>query len=175
MTVDADILKRMKDVEQAVLELDESVRAAAFGMMKEYILGGSREPRGPLVGPTDAPTDRGDNSDGGDGDIATFFSGREIKKPADGVYAAAGYLYSQYGSAPFTTKHIQELADQVGLTVPGRVDMTLRQAQRNKKALFRASRKGDWKPTTTGELVLKEMFGIKKGRKVRPAESEGDA
>jgi hypothetical protein len=175
VTVDRAILKRMQGVEQAVLELDESVRGAAFFMMKEYILGEAREARALSVGRDDAPSDPADDSDGVDEDIVTFFSGREIKKPAAAVYAATGYLYSQYGSVPFTTKDIQDLADQVGLTVPGRIDRTLRTAQRNNKAVFRASKSGDWKVTTTGELVLKEMFGIEKGRKKRPVDHDGDA
>jgi hypothetical protein len=173
--VDSGVVKRMKEVEQAVLDLDESVRGAAFAMMESYILGEPRKSGIFSVGRSDAPGDSGEDFDGEDEAIATFFSSREIKKPADAVYAAAGYLYSQYGSAPFTTKDIQDLADQVGLTVPGRIDMTLRNARKNKKSLFHASKSGDWKPTTTGELVLKETFGIKKGRKRRPVEDEGDA
>jgi hypothetical protein len=173
MTVDRDILKRMKEVEQTVLELHESVRGAAFAMMEGYVLGEARVSGAPFVGPTEAMRD-GDLL-GDDEDIASFFSGREIEKPADAVYAAAGYLYSQYGSAPFTTDDIKDVADQVGLTVPGRIDMTLRNARRNKKALFRASKSGQWAPTTTGELMLKETFDIKKGRKKRAANGEGDA
>ena len=38
--MDADIKKRMKEVEQAVIDLDASVRGAAFTMMQDYILNG---------------------------------------------------------------------------------------------------------------------------------------
>jgi hypothetical protein len=38
--MDAGIKKRMKEVEQAVLDLDESVRGPAFTVMREYILSG---------------------------------------------------------------------------------------------------------------------------------------
>lgn len=40
--MNANILKRMKEVEKSVLDLDESVRGAAFLVMQDYILGGSR-------------------------------------------------------------------------------------------------------------------------------------
>jgi hypothetical protein len=39
--VDDAIVKRMKEVEKAVLQLDESVRSAAFTVMKNYILTGN--------------------------------------------------------------------------------------------------------------------------------------
>jgi hypothetical protein len=172
--MDENILKRMKEVEQAVLGLHESVRGPAFAMMESYILGESRR-RPKIRAEPDGSADPGSESsdDMVDDDVEAFFAGREVKKPADAVYAIAGYFFSQYGSAPFTTQHVQDLADQVGLTVPDRIDMTLRNAGRNKKKLFR-TKDDAWTPTTTGEEVLKEKFEVKKGRKKRPAEAEDD-
>lgn len=172
--MDDSILKRMKEVEQAVLDLDESVRGAAFSMMEDYILGGAA--RTPKAGSkTEQPPgpDTGAADDGADDDVTSFFAEREIDKPAEAVYAIAGYFFSQYGSAAFTVEDVRALADRVGLTVPDRPDNTLRNGARNKKSLFRA-KDGGWMPTTMGELVLKEKFTIKKGSKKRPVAADGD-
>lgn len=172
--MDDEIAKRMKEVESVVLTLDESVRGAAFTMMESYILTGqNRKQRVPADVSEDLTNAVGREEDvqEEDDDVAAFFNDREIQKPAEAVYAVAAYFYSQYGSAPFTTKDVQDIADQVGLTVPDRLDNTLRNAGSNKKSVFK-TKGGGWIPTTTGELVLKEKFDVKKGRKKRTADAD---
>lgn len=44
--MDSEIVKRMQEVEKAVLQLDESVRGAAFEVMADYILNGDAETGG---------------------------------------------------------------------------------------------------------------------------------
>lgn len=172
--MDENILRRMKEVEEAVLDLDESVRGAAFSMMERYILGDSAGPKTPERIGASGPggSDRGDGGNDVVDGVEAFFADREITKPADAAYAIAGYFFSQYGSAPFTMEDVQELADQVGLTLPDRPDNTFRNATKSKKSLFRL-KDGAWTTTTMGELVLKETFGIKRGRKKRPVEDDG--
>ena len=170
--MDENILKRMKEVEQAVLDLDESVRGVAFAMMEPYILGDVARSDTLVRGKTVDSSDSRGNDDGDS--VEAFFAERDITKPADAVFAIAGYWYSQYGSAPFTMENIQELADQVGLTLPDRPDNTFRNATKSKKSLFRV-KDGAWTTTTMGELVLKEKFDIKKGRKRRPVEVDDES
>jgi hypothetical protein len=170
--VDGDILTRMKEFEKAVLDLDESIRGAAFTMMEGYILGGVTPQQPRQAGLVEPGRPQSDHEPGNEA-VEAFFAKGEITKPADAVYAIAGYLFSQYGSAPFTIDDVRELAQQVGLTLPDRPDNTLRNAKKNKKSLFRL--KGDgWVTTASGELVLKEKFDIKKGRKKRPVPDDGN-
>jgi hypothetical protein len=147
----------MKEVEESVLELDGSVRAVAFGMMSSYILAGQEF--GPPPSPAGLPDVEGVS-------LEEFFSQREIKKPADAVFAIAAYLYQEYGTEPLSPDEINELADRVGLTVPRRPDMTLK-STRNGKPLFRAAGRGMYVPTVYGESWLKETFQVSKGRKKR--------
>jgi len=168
--MDKNVLKRMKEVEQAVHSLEESVRGAAFSMMKDYILVGADRPAMDRTTPKRTSQDDAGN-DGAGRDVESFFADKEIEKPADAVYAIAAFFYSQYGAAPFTVQNVQDLADQVGLTVPGRIDMTLRNARTKKRKLFQP-KGGAWEITTMGEIMLKEKFDVKKGRRKRPVEAD---
>jgi hypothetical protein len=175
MNLSPEVLKRMKEVEQVVLDLHESVRGAAFGMFQEYIFGEAPEPvteHGEGRSATENSHD--DAAAGSARPVGEFFRDRDLKKPSDAVYATVGYLYSQYGTEPFSAADIQNVADQVGLTVPARIDMSLRNAKRKGKALFQSSRDGTWRLTTAGEVILKEMFDITKGTKKRVPDDEGD-
>jgi hypothetical protein len=166
--MDDSVIGRMKEVEAAVKELDPAVRGAAFAMMQSYILDGKVEVPGRR--PVHVEPGTGDRIDSDEG-LAGFFADRDISKPADAVYAIAGYLYSVYGADPFTIEDMRGLASDVGLTVPQDPGATLRMATRSGKKLFR-HKGGLWSLTTAGELALKEMFGINKGRKKRPATSQ---
>lgn len=176
--MDESVIARMKEVDTALKELDPSVRGAAFAMMESYILGREAGRDGKPRVEAKRQVEPRDGGGGGDGDgsddgIEAFFVDRDISKPADAVYALAGYLYSVYGSAPFTVQELRDLGREVGLTLPQEPDATLRMARSKKKTLFRHDG-ASWVPTTMGELVLKEKFDIKKGRKKRPRDEASE-
>jgi len=104
---------------------------------------------------------------GGDDDREKFFSSFDQKKPADNGLLLAAYLYRRYGTAPFTAVEVNDLAKDVGITIPERVDMTLVNAQRKGKALFRRIGKAEFKPTVHGEAYFKETYKVKKGKAVK--------
>lgn len=163
--MDRDILKRMKEVEKAVLGLDESVRAAAFALMRDYILGGGGSTDVGDSGGTELKR-RVTTPKGASG----FFQKHESDKDAENVLACAAWWYSQYGNAWFNpNKDLRALADEHGLTVSTRIDMTIRQMKRDDKPLFR-QRGATYSPTPHGERYLKKTFGVTKGTGKPPAE-----
>lgn len=105
-------------------------------------------------------------------DASEFFAAHPTKTPADAALLVTGYWFSQYGSAPLSVATIKTIANEAGLTLPTRVDMTLKQAKDRGRLLFSGSAKADFKPTTAGELYLKEKFQIKKGNAAPPSEAK---
>lgn len=101
-------------------------------------------------------------------DAHSFFGNLEVSKPSDNVHAIAAYWYSQYGTEPFSLEDVKGLADEVGLTVPERSDMTLSSAQRGGKKLYRRGPPGVYRPTVNGEKFFKDTFKVDKGRKRKP-------
>lgn len=160
--MEAGVLQRMREVERAVLELDESVRAPAFSMMEGYILGEqSVSKRSTSPGP-----DANEEVESTEGDdLGEFFAGRDTDKPAEAVMAIAAYLFQQFGSEPFTLQEVRDIADQMGLTIPERVDMTLKGATRNGRPIFRSVGRGKYAPTVLGEATLKQDHKVTKGRR----------
>jgi hypothetical protein len=170
--MDEAVIKRMKEVEAAVMDLDVSVRGEAFTMMKAYILG---EADNATPSPTGTAHSGSEAAAEPVGDLEAFFANRDVDKPADAVFAIAGYLYGRYGTEPFTTSEIKGIADEVGLTVPSRIDMTLGTTRRGGKALFRSAGKRKFAPTVLGEKTLKEELNITKGKMKRATGAEADA
>lgn len=160
--MEAGVLQRMREVEQAVLELDESVRASAFSMMGGYILGEQTVSRRSASAGPDANEDVESTEGVGLGD---FFAGRDTDKPAEAVMAIAAYLFQQFGSEPFTLQEVRDIADEVGLTIPERIDMTLKGATRNGRPIFRSVGRGKYAPTVLGEATLKQDHNVTKGRR----------
>jgi hypothetical protein len=94
-----------------------------------------------------------------------FFTKFNHDKPSDNVFLITAYHYSQFGKEPISRKDIQQIADDVGVTVPERPDMTLNQATRDGKNMFTQTNRGLFKPTVHGEKYLKETYSIVKGNK----------
>ena len=92
-----------------------------------------------------------------------FFAALKNHKPSDNALATAAYHYSQYGSAEFTVEEMRELMDDVGVTVPERLDMTYLQAKRNGNRLFRRGSRSAFRPTVHGEAFFKEAYKVSKG------------
>jgi hypothetical protein len=76
-----------------------------------------------------------------------------------------------YGPLPFTAKEIKAIADEVGLIIPGRVDMTFKGAFDKGKPLFRAVSRGKYQPTVSGETFLSATYGVKKGTRKKTSEN----
>ena len=100
-----------------------------------------------------------------DDDIESFFSKFEHEKPSDNAMSIAAYHYSQYGKEPISFDEVRQIAGDVGVTIPERVDMTFKAAKDKGKSLFQNGGRGKTKPTVHGEAYLKEKFGVKKGKK----------
>jgi len=102
------------------------------------------------------------------GSREAFFAELKNGKPSDNALATAAYHYSQYGSTEFSVEEMRELADDVGVTVPERLDMTYVQAKRNGHRLFRRGGRGAFRPTVHGEAFFKEAYKVSKGTNRKP-------
>jgi predicted transcriptional regulator len=81
------------------------------------------------------------------------------------------WIYSQYGIESFKAADIQHLAAETGLTIPGRVDMTLESMRREGKKLVQKTDRGTYRVTVHGEIFFKEKYHVAKGTGKQPADS----
>ena len=160
-----EVVKRLKKVNSVVGSLDESIRNDAFQILRSYV---DSQPAAPKKESGD-DAEKTDESSLLTGDLADFFTKLSVDKPADAVYGIAAWWFGQYGSAPLTREQMSRIADQVGVTVPERPDMTLKGAKIDGKALFRRSGRGAYVPTVHGELHFKNEYKVKKGKNEPPA------
>lgn len=148
--------RRLIEVNAVIKELDISVRLAAFTLLEDYV----------TADDTVSEKEKAKTVDTSQGeDREAFFSRFDTGKPADTAVLLAAYLYSQYGSVPFSADEIKALSTEVGLIVPDRTDMTIRNSQRDGKSLFQSTGKGGFKPTVHGELFFKNTYKVIKGHK----------
>jgi len=156
-------IKRLKEVNDVIKDLDPAIREGALSLLAEYVTGH------PI-----APSLRQQQDDGGGGgpggSAAEFFAKFPEGKPSDNAVSIAAYLYSQYGAEPFKLDDIRETAKSVGLTIPTSLDMTFKQAQRDGKLLFQHTGRSEFKPTVHGELYFKKTYQVTKGTKKRLAQ-----
>ena len=143
---------RLLEVNSIMTQLEPEVRAAAFLLLQGYVTAESKTP---------PPNDLGSGSS--TEEITTFFSRFNTDTPAENVLLLAAYHFSQYGSDAFTVDELKSRASEVGLTLPERVDMTIRQARREGKGLFQSAGRGLFKPTVHGELFLRTNYQVTKG------------
>jgi hypothetical protein len=160
--MDEAILTRMQEVDAAVKKLTPEVRAAAFSMMDEYILGDEAAVK------DETPRQRRKPSPAGD--LDPFFEQHESEKDFENALVAAAWWYSQYGVHPFGTKDIRELADQARVTVPTRPDVFLSGVKRDGKQLF-AKKGKKLAPTPNGERYMKKTFDVKRGGDTPPEDT----
>jgi hypothetical protein len=102
-------------------------------------------------------------------DLASLITKHDADKPSDNVHLLAADWYQSHGSAPFTLDALKEAAEGAGLTVPERLDMTLKQAAGAGKKLYASAGRGQYEPTVPGELYLKRTYGVTKGTDPVPA------
>ena len=159
-----DRVKKLNEVNKIIEKLDPSIRAESFKILQGYILGKAK-----LSGSDDQKNKESEDYD----DRESFFRQFDQNKPSDNALLIAAYLYSQYGTSPFSSEDITELASDVGITIPSRCDMTFKKATKKGKKLFTKTGRGKYKPTVHGEAFLKDTYKVNKGRKTKePEESE---
>lgn len=158
-------VERLEEVAKVIEKLPGEIRAEAFNLLRGYVDGHkARDRADPKAKPSDeAPESASDD----DGSAEEFFGAFNHDQPADNVRLITAFLYREYGTQPFSVDELREMADNVGLTVPSRPDMTLQQAAENGKKLYTRSGRGMWKPTVHGEAHLKATYNVKKGNKKR--------
>ena len=151
--------KRLMEVNKIVVQLDESIRAKAFDLLSDYVADESTMSAGSdpkrNMGETHITNPRF-SAEG-------FYSSFSHDKPADNAVLIAAGHYAQYGSEPFSLDEIRDTAAAVGLTIPERLDMTLKSATREGKALFRPEERGRYRPTVHGEMFFRKTYNVTKG------------
>lgn len=172
MTKNLDEAKSLLlDIDKTVAKLDESFREKAFDILAGIAFGGKVAPPAPPVG-----AKKGEQ--GGAAieldteDLGEFVGRFDHDKEKDNVRLMVAWLYSQYGNKPFLLQEVRDLAHAVGLTIPARIDMTIKTAKRNKKSLFQSTRRGWYRLTVEGERYMKDTYDVKKGTKPRPTEED---
>ena len=166
----ADVKKRLLQISKTISSLEPAIRAAAFDILAPYYFD-DYEPGASDTDKNKGKKKRTRGRSGGTASLENFISTHEHNKPKDNVFLIAAWLYSQHGAVPITGKHCQRISGETGITIPNRPDNTMRQAKRKGKNLFRKQGKG-WKPTTSGELFLKDTYKVRKGNK--PLEDDSD-
>lgn len=156
---------RLREIGKILEALPTEVRGEAFNLLKGYV-SPSQHTAAP-VGKEAVAVGGADHDDGSD-----FFSKFNHDKPSDNARLIAAYLFQEYGSEPFTTEEVKGLATSVGITIPNRVDATLRAAAEKSHKLFTGAGRGKFKPTVHGESYLKKTYSVKKGTKVRTEASK---
>jgi hypothetical protein len=158
-------VKRLKEVNEVIEQLDPAIREGALSLLAEYVTGEPHKGKGGAgqelrdIEPHDQP----------DTVTSELFAKHPDGKPSDNAVLIAAHLYSQYGAQPFRLDEMRTVADSVGVTIPTSLDMTLRQAQRDGKLLFQHTGRSEFKPTVHGELYFKKTYQVPKGTKQRPA------
>jgi hypothetical protein len=153
---------RLQEVGKIIEKLPTEIRGEAFQCLKGYV---SRASVSAAVNDGDRPEI--DNANDG-----SLFSRFDHDKPSDNVRLIAANIFEEYGSEPFSIEEAKTVAAAIGITVPDRIDMTLRNATENGKKLFVKAGQRKFKPTVHGEAYLKATYGVRKGTTKRGAESE---
>lgn len=163
-----EVTDRLQQVATVIAKLPAEIRAQAFVLLQPYVTAAPKTPAD-LTTKKSLPTGGAPPLPPADpSDKEAFFESVQHDKPADNTRQIAAYLYGIYGSEPFSVDEVRTLADDVGITVPTRIDKTLSVAKEKGKKLFaRAAGKGMFKPTVHGENYLKTTYNVKKGTKKR--------
>lgn len=162
---------RLQEVNAVVETLDESIRADAFSILRPYVDGKSAG----KVKHEEEDADTGDASEESvDTSSAEAFvrSQKDVRKPAEAAKAIAAWWFGEYGSAAIKKEDIKRIAGEIGVTIPGRPDNTLRALKSAGKPVYRVSKRGAFVPTAPhGELFFQNEYKVKKGRKATPAKA----
>lgn len=72
--------------------------------------------------------------------------------------------------APIAKSQIEVMANDIGVTIPARPDMTLKGASHEGKQLFKSTADGFVPTRPHGELYLKDAYGVQKGTQSPPTD-----
>jgi hypothetical protein len=158
---------RLLEIAKVLEKLPAEVRQDAFALLKAYVSGIHDTPTKP-----DSKANAEATETIATDDREAFFGKFDTAKPADNVKLIAAHWYSNYGVAPFTVDGLIAIANDVGLTVPTRMDMTLQAALNEGKLMFVRAGRGQWKPTVHGEAYLKKTYSVGKGKQSPPEAKE---
>lgn len=156
---------RLEQIAKVLEKLPAEVRSNAFDLLKSYVTEHSSEL------PSKKPPVKGAPEATGSSD-EEFFAAFDHDKPADNARLIAAWFYREYGVEPFSLDDVRAKANNVGITIPARVDMTFLQAKENGKKLFARAGTGKFRPTVHGEANLKATYSVKKGTKERAGDGE---
>ena len=164
-----DVVQRLKAISDVIASLDESIRVQAFAVLKPYADGTPTKVRAGAETPPQNGSDGVSRDVLVDPEVAAAFMEQHVSdKPSDNVKAIAALIYSIYGNVEFSTAEVNEIAHEVGMTVPDRVDVTLSGASVDKRALFQKRRSGVYRPTVHGRTFFKDVYGVTQGTAKRP-------
>lgn len=158
-------VKRLKEVNEVIEKLDPAIREGALSLLASYVTGQPHT----VDGKQQAGAGAGEGEES-ELQMMELFGRYPDGRPSENAILIAAWLYSQYGAQPFKLDEMREIAESVGLTVPSKLDMTLKQAQRDGKALFQHTGRSEFKPTVPGELYFKKTYLVAKGTKKRAAQ-----
>jgi len=159
-----------ESVEQQVLVVAQNLVNAFAGLDQEtaeratraaFIVKGWARVGVPNGDEVVAPTNGAPNQDQS---AVAFFSRFEKLKPPENAQLCAAFHYSQHGNHPFSMDEIREIGKDAGLVLPGRVDMTFKQAGKSGRKLFQGAGKGAFKFTSHGEVYTQDRWGVRPGR-----------
>jgi len=151
-----DIESKLTEINAIISKLDPAIRLAAFEVLKTILLNEYS-----VVMPVEAKLSK-DNTPG---DVRDFYALFNPGKPADSALVLSGWFYTQRGSNSFTLEELRQLFDDVGVPMPDRIDMTLRNSARDGKKLFQNATHGSYRPTVHGENYFKSEMNLKPGKK----------
>src|ERR1700726_2281552 len=103
-------VKRLKEVNDVIKDLDPAIREGALPLLAEYITGYPVN-----LNPAGQRDDKGGVNFAREG-VGEFFVRFPEGKPSDNAVSISAYLYSQYGAEAFKLDDIRETAKSVGLT-----------------------------------------------------------
>lgn len=158
------MVERLQKINKIISMLDPSIRSQSFDVLKKYVEVSSSTSEKAAF---DSDGSHEKNDVQHSLDIEGFISTLNVDKPSDNALAIVAIIYSEYGSAPFTSDDILKWSCKLGLTIPDRLDMTLKNAQSKNKKLFSQISNGKYKPTVHGESHLKRKYGVSKGRRAK--------
>lgn len=159
------IVTKLHEINGVIKELDPAIREQAFDLLLSYVdAKGAKITRKPKDSDeTNGSATTEDQPLISEEKAATFLSEYAVGKPADNVKAIGALIFSEYGSSQFTPADVNRIADETGVMVPDRVDVTLQGASHNKNRLFTKVRSGVYKPTIHGQKYFQEFYGVTKG------------
>jgi len=156
-----DAVERLIELNKTVVKLDPAIRLSAFELLKGYVTGVQTKT------PADGKTRL--EHDGAGSDLEALIGAHPDTRPNENVEILTAHWYAQYGATPFSLENLRSAANEGRLTIPDRIDMTLKQAKEGGKKLFQSAGRGLFKPTVPGELYLKKTYNVRKGSGSPPA------